>query len=259
MECISCHQKKIRCARCDPTELCLRCQRVVKKSGTQKERKRSQKASSPKVMIPTRKEQSKIDQLSATLFHLICRIDSDPKISKDELDRYKSVVRTVQTGEYQQLVGDLINGNIRNDRDRKVVYTLTGGGHISGKIKLDVPSHQDIDKKWRSIRASTVNLVGFENTVSLPQPEVLGDFASKTEDFIRGNCNDEYFVVNFPSQNRCILKTLIGTLLCRWVFVGAMALFEEQYCGIIPKVYSLIRTTGLFLSVIGTSMSTNIK
>ena len=200
----------------------------------------------------------KDSQLSATLSHLLDMIDSGSKISRDELDRYRSIARTVEKGEYEHLVSDLINGNNRNARERKIVYTLTGGGHISGKMELDIPPHQDIDKGWHNIRASIVNLVGYENLVSLPQPGILGYFASKIEQFLNGDCSDEAIITNCPSQNRCVLETLISTLLCRWVFADVVALFADQYGGIVSKIYSLIRATGLCLSIVDARMFANI-
>jgi hypothetical protein len=203
------------------------------------------------------KQKERYKQLSIVMLELMKRIESGKLITPEEVERLRIVHRTMKMEEpedvLERLVGDLAAADKTAARCRKMLDSLIGGQSLQGKVDFPInPSYQSIDRDWHAVREEIVNSTITEHSSPLPLREALGYFASEVDRFLEGLYPEESLVERIstttckPLENRCILQTLLGALICRWVFAGPLSLFEGQHSGISMNVYSMIYMDGLF-------------
>ncbi|KAF2704592.1 hypothetical protein K504DRAFT_494844 [Pleomassaria siparia CBS 279.74] len=195
--------------------------------------------------------EARADHLSTLYFDLLRDVQRGRQFSQEEIDRMRSIGRTVDSTDSQkllQLTRDLDTLDKRNARNVAKLLTLTGGRNVTGPgmlAKCDINARQ-VNDMWQKVRARIDALVGRDNHGPLPSPEDLGYIASHMARLLERPFPEESvpeFVSKLPLQNRFVFLTLLSVLLCRSVFADATSLFLGQHCAIASIIYETMSAT----------------
>jgi hypothetical protein len=203
-------------------------------------------------------EKKRHQQLSVVLIDLMNMTQSGKPITSEMVHRLRIVQRTIKTEESEdalkRLTADLVAADKNVARCRKMLDALIGGQYFVENVEFPInPSCQSIDQDWHTIREEIFHSTRTANSSPLPPQELLEHFALAVNRLLEGQDLEEWCLEWISSQasklleNRCILQTLLGALVCHRVFVGSMSLFDGQHCAISMNIYSLINIQGMFM------------
>jgi hypothetical protein len=203
-------------------------------------------------------EEKRHQQLSVVLIDLMNMTQSGKPITSDMVHRLRIVQRTIKTEEpeaaLKRLIDDLVAADKNVARCRKMIDALIGGQYFVENVEFPInPSCQSIDQDWHTIREEIFHSTRTENSSPLPPRELLEHFALAVNRLLEGQDLEQWCLEWISSQefklleNRCVLQTLLGALVCHRVFVGYISLFHGQHCGISMNIYSLINIQGMFI------------